>query len=106
MVSMINPEETYVQKSAEILRFISVSIFMFGVFSVYFQTINGSGNTMVSFAIEIICAVIYLVSTYILVKVIAPDIKWIWVNEYIYFGAMGICSILYLRFFNWKKKEI
>jgi Na+-driven multidrug efflux pump len=106
MVSMINPEDTYVQKSAEILRFISVSIFMFGVFSVYFQTINGSGNTMVSFAIEIICAVIYLVSTYILVKVIAPDIKWIWVNEYIYFGAMGICSILYLRFFNWKKKEI
>lgn len=106
LVGLINPDHDYIMKSADILRYISFSIFMYGFFSVYFQTINGSGNTMVTFTIEVICAFIYIVSTYILIKVIQPDILWIWSNEYIYFGSMGLFSMLYLRLFDWKKKEI
>jgi putative MATE family efflux protein len=106
LIEMINPELAYIEKSAEILRYISVSIFMFGFFSVYFQTINGSGNTMASFMIEILCAIVYLLASYLLIKVLQVDVRWIWTNEYIYFGTMGILSILYLRFFDWKKKVV
>ena len=106
LIEMINPELAYIEKSAEILRYISVSIFMYGFFSVYFQTINGSGNTMASFMIEILCAIVYLLASYLLIKVLQVDVRWIWTNEYIYFGTMGILSILYLRFFDWKKKVV
>ena len=103
---MINPAEAYVQKSAEILRFISISTLIFGFGSVYFQTINGSGNTHVTFLIEVISVVIYLISSYILIKVIKLDIFWIWSVEYIYFGIMALLSIGYLRLFDWKKKNL
>jgi len=106
MIAMINPEEAYIEKSAEILRFISISIMMYGVFSVYFQTINGSGNTVVSFTIEVICAIVYLGFSYYIIKVADVDILWVWTNEYVYFGCMGIFSLLYLNLFDWKKKEI
>jgi putative MATE family efflux protein len=106
LIEMINPEQAYIHKSAEILRYISVSIFMYGFFSVYFQTINGSGNTMASFMIEIICAIVYLLASYLLIKVLQVDVRWIWTNEYIYFGSMGILSMLYLKFFDWKKKVV
>ena len=33
LVGMINPNEEYISKSADILRYISISIFMFGIFS-------------------------------------------------------------------------
>jgi Na+-driven multidrug efflux pump len=103
---MINPNQTYLAESAETLRFISGSIFMYGFFSVYFQTINGSGNTQVTFLIEILCGIFYLCYSYYLIKVANAEILWIWSNEYIYFGVMGILSIIYLRYFDWKKKEI
>jgi putative MATE family efflux protein len=106
LVGMINPNEEYISKSADILRYISVSIFMFGIFSVYFQTINGSGNTVASFTIEVLCAILYIVSTYLLIKVFKVDVLWIWSNEYIYFGCMGLFSVVYLRIFDWKKKVI
>ncbi len=106
LISMINPEEEYIQKSAEILRFISISTLIFGFGSVYFQTINGSGNTMITFTIEVISVIIYLISSYILIKVLKSDIYWIWSVEYIYFGTMGLLSIGYLRFFDWKKKVL
>jgi putative MATE family efflux protein len=102
LISMINPAEEYVEKSAEILRFISISTLIFGFGSVYFQTINGSGNTMITFTIEVISVIIYLISAYILIKVLKSDIYWIWSVEYIYFGTMGLLSIGYLRFFDWK----
>jgi multidrug resistance protein, MATE family len=79
---------------------------MYGIFSVYFQTINGSGNTMASFMIEILCAIVYLLSSFLLIKVLQVDVLWIWTNEYIYFGTMGILSMLYLKFFDWKKKVV
>ena len=106
LISMINPSKEYIHKSADILRLISVSTLLFGFISVYFQTINGSGNTMVTFKIEIICIIIYLSFSYYFIKIIKLDIYWIWAVEYIYFGLTGILSIGYLRFFDWKKKIV
>lgn len=106
LVGLINPADAYIEKSAEIMRYISVSILLYGLFSVYFQTINGSGNTMVSFSIEVICVGVYIITAYILIKVLQLDIFWVWSVEYVYFGTMGLLSILYLRYFDWKKKEV
>lgn len=106
LVKLINPEAEFVQGSAEILRFVSGSIFIYGLTSVYYQTINGSGNTRFTFLIEFIAVFIYLFFAYLFIKVLHWDIYWIWSVEYIYFGTMGILSIGYLRFFNWQKKKI
>jgi Na+-driven multidrug efflux pump len=103
---MVNPNELYTARSAEILRFVAISIFLYGTVSVYFQTINGSGNTMASFIIEIICVGVYMISAFLFIKVFQFDIFWIWSVEYIYFGMLGFLSIGYLYFFKWQKKIV
>jgi O-antigen/teichoic acid export membrane protein len=102
----LNPSDLHVEKSAEILRFISISIFIFGFVSVYVQTISGSGNTGVNLLIETTCVVIYICAAYLFIKVWHWDILWIWSVEYVYFISMGVLSIGYLNLFDWKKKEI
>jgi Na+-driven multidrug efflux pump len=104
LIKIVNPNELYAEKSAEILRFVAVSIFLYGTVSVYFQTINGSGNTMASFIIEVICVAVYMTSAYLFIKVFKFDIYLIWSVEYIYFGMLGFLSIAYLYFFKWQKK--
>jgi len=106
LIRFVNPNELYVAKSAEILRFVSISIFLYGFVSVYFQTINGSGNTVFSMMVEILSVFIYLIAAFLFIKVFHFDLYWIWSVEYIYFGTIGLLSILYLRFFNWHKKVI
>ncbi|MFT6503136.1 MAG: putative MATE family efflux protein [Crocinitomicaceae bacterium] len=106
LVKMINPEAAYLKGSAEILRFVSGSVLIYGLSSVYFQTINGSGNTKFTLYIETIAVGFYLGFAYLFIKVFNWDIYWIWSVEYIYFSIMGILSIGYLRFFNWQKKTI
>jgi MATE family multidrug resistance protein len=106
MIRWINPQEAYIQKSADILRFVSGSIFIFGLISVKFQTVHGSGNTMVSFGIEFLSVFTYTLGAFILIKVLHADIFWVWSVEYIYFITLGTASILYLKFFNWKNTQI
>jgi MATE family multidrug resistance protein len=106
LIRFLNPSEIHVLKSAEILRFISISIFIYGSVSVYYQTINGSGNTNVTFFIETTCVVVYVLAAYLFIKVWHWDILWVWSVEYVYFTVMGILSVGYLKLFDWKKKII
>jgi Na+-driven multidrug efflux pump len=106
LLSFINPEEIYLDKSADILRFIFGSIMIYGFVSVKFQTINGSGNTNVTFLIELLSVGIYMISCYLFIKVFTWDIFWVWSVEYVYFISLGILSIGYLMLFNWKNKKI
>ncbi|MFM6946646.1 MAG: MATE family efflux transporter [Flavobacteriales bacterium] len=106
MIRMVNPAEAYVSKSADILRLIAVSILVFGFISVYFQTIHGSGNTIHSMLIEFFTVGVYAIFCYLFIKVWNLDIFWIWTVEYIYFGLLGLISILYLKNFAWQKKQV
>lgn len=97
LISIINPSTYHQQKSGEILQFVAFSIVIYGVFMVYFQTINGLGKTKITFIIEIICIIIYLFSAYYIIKIEQASIFWIWSVEYLYFITMGILSIGYLK---------
>lgn len=106
LIRLINPAELYVEKSAQILRLISVSIMLYGFASVYFQTIHGSGNTLHSMFIEFGTVSVYVVFCYLFIKEWNLDVYWIWTVEYIYFILMGLASISYLRLYDWKKKIV
>jgi putative MATE family efflux protein len=106
MIRMVNPAEAYVAKSADILRLIAVSILLFGFISVYFQTIHGSGNTLHSMLIEFFTVGVYSIFCFLFIKVWALDVYWIWTVEYIYFGVLGLVSIIYLRTTKWQNKQV
>ena len=92
--------------SAQILRMISFSIILYGIISVYYQTILGSGNTVYSLIIEITTIILYLSACYLFIQVLKLEIFWIWTVEYIYFGTIGIMSVLYLKNSRWKNKIV
>ena len=106
MISLVNPNDIYIKESASILRFVFGAVILYGASSIYFQAINGTGNTRVNFFIELIAVIIYLMVAYILIKVLEMNIFWIWSVEYYYFTTIGLLSFIYIRFFNWKKKII
>lgn len=106
LIRLINPKELYIKDSVEILQMVAGSIFMFAIFTPYFQSINGSGNTQATLFIEITCIIIYITCAYFFIKVWEWDIYYIWFVEYIYFGTLGLFSVGYLILFNWQKKII
>ena len=103
LVGLINPNEEFIAKSAETLRFVAPSMLLFCIGSVFLQSINGIGRTHVTFLIELVMTGSYLVYSYMTIRVWQWDVKYIWSVEYIYFGLMTILSFSYLKWSNWKK---
>lgn len=106
LVRLINPHEEYVKASADILSFVFSSVVLFSISSVFAQTINGSGNTRVSFIIEMLGCLFYVIYGYLVIKVFNFTIFWVWSIEYVYYGSTFLMSMLYIKFFNWRNKVI
>lgn len=106
LIAFVNPEQEYIAKSADTLQFLFGSMMLYGFCSIYFYAISGSGNTRYTFIIELISVLAYILCAYLFIKVLKWDIKSVWAVEYVYFGVIGALSIFYLKFFNWKKKQI
>jgi len=103
LIGLVNPREEVIHESAFILRQVFPAILVFAFTSVYFNTINGSGNTKASLIIELICVSLYLSCAYLFIFVLNFTIDQVWYVEYIYFSTLALGSLLYLKFFNWKK---
>jgi putative MATE family efflux protein len=104
LIRLVNNHPDHIRESARILRIISGSIIIYGLGSVYFQTISGSGNTRVTFLVECIATCFYLTAAYLLIKVFEAPLHLVWLVEYVYFITMGVTSLGYLRLFNWTKE--
>lgn len=104
LIAIINPNTTYIEDSAHILRIMFGSIIIYGLITPYFHTISGSGNTRTSLTIEIISTCVYILYSYFAIYVWKWNITGVWTVEYLYFSVVGGLSIAYLAFFNWRKK--
>ncbi len=99
-----NPER--MQTIANLFQLIFGSMILVGIVSPYFHFLSGSGNTKISFLVEVSAIAIYLISAYILVMVLKSDLMGVWAVEYIYFSSLGIFSFLYFKFANWKNTVV
>jgi multidrug resistance protein, MATE family len=105
LIWLVNDDPLYIEESARILRIVSGSILIYGLSSVYFQTISGSGNTRVTFVVECMCTFLYLLAAFLLIKVWKAPVHLVWLVEYVYFISMGAFSLAYLTFFKWHPEQ-
>jgi putative MATE family efflux protein len=89
-----------------IFLLVSGSMLLFGGIAPFFNAVSGTGNTKASMLIEITSIAIYLIASFLIIYILKADLYSVWSVEYIYFGALGLFSIIYLKFANWKKTEI
>jgi putative MATE family efflux protein len=78
----------------------------FSIAIILLNGVAGTANTQISLFIEIIAAVIYLISAYTLAIRLKSPTHIIWGSEYIYFILLGTMSAVYLRTGKWKNKKI
>jgi MATE family, multidrug efflux pump len=99
-----NPDITpeILQNSADALQFVSGSIILYAIMVVPFNSIAALGKTNLTFGIEVMAIILYLIACYFFIVKWNWNIVNVWWVEYIYFGTIGFASIAYL-YINRKK---
>lgn len=95
-----------IRSSVASLRVMLVS-YLFGIPAfVYFLAIAGTGNTKVTFWIEISVLVLYIAFTYLFAIHLRADVAVTWSVETIYCMALLLLSYAYMKKGRWKGKII
>jgi len=95
-----------IQQTIDTLLIVLPAMLIFSLTSIMLATVEGSGNTIAGFIVEIATVTVYLTSAYFMVYQWHWPIHLVWTADIIYFIALGLFSLLFLWNGKWKWKEV
>lgn len=106
VISIYTNNAKLIQDTIPAFYVVSISAIFLTVGFVLFSGVSGTGMTKVSFAIETLVILFYVLVTYLLVNMKNSSIEMVWSVEIFYGIIIGILSFLYLKYGNWQDKRI
>ncbi len=96
-------DESIIAESIPIFNIVLISLIFYGVGNVVYNTVVTIGSNIVSLIILLSVVLIYTIFMYYVFFIVIDSLELAWITEWVYWAAMAIISVLYLKFANWKK---
>jgi putative MATE family efflux protein len=95
-----------ISASLPALYVINVAALFLAVGFIFFSAVSGTGKTQVSFMIEMVVILFYLLMAFFLADYLRLEVQFVWITECFYSISLGILSFLYLKYGNWKTSVV
>jgi len=95
----------FVQEAIPVLRMVTAGLLIMSVGNIWLNGVTGTGKTKVNLAIEIIAISIYLIYTWIVMKVNYTTLAMAWSNELVYWTSILIMAYWYIKSGKWKSEK-
>jgi multidrug resistance protein, MATE family len=105
-LSIYTSDQELIQYAVPSLRIIMVAAMLIAVSTILFNSVVGTGNTVVNLTMEALAIAVYVVYCYYFIYVRQSPLYICWSSEFVYWGSLLIVSFLYLRSGKWKNKQI
>lgn len=106
IIGLFSKSPQIINETLPVYSVVTQASFALAFGMILFQSVSGTGNTKSALSIEFAIISIYLGSIYWMVNNSDQNIAQIWKMEFVYGIGLGILSLLYLRFGQWKNKSI
>ena len=98
--------EGFIKQGIPLLRLVSFVMVLMSAASVWLNSVTGTGNSKVTFLIELAAIIFYCIYIYLVLEVYRLSIFWGWMSEVIYWSIMLSLSFFYMKSGKWKTKVI
>ncbi|HTL07025.1 MAG TPA: MATE family efflux transporter [Chitinophagaceae bacterium] len=105
-LSVYGQNTDWVNHAIPVLRIVSSALVIMSFSTVCVNAVTGTGNTRVSFFIELVTILRYCCFVWTVLERLQLSVAIGWTSEWLYWGAMFTMSIIYLRSGRWKGKVI
>lgn len=94
----------FVHEGIPVLRVVSVDLILMCLANIWLNGVTGTGKTKINLLIEIVAISVYLIYTWIFIKVHFISLAFAWTNELVYWCVIFIMAYSYLKSGKWKVK--
>jgi len=106
ILSFYGQGEDFISNAIPVVWVISIALIIMSFSVVWLNAVAGSGSTHINLVIELISITIYVAYVYFVLEVWNKSIVYGWMSEGLYWSTMFILAFLYMRFGNWRKRNI
>jgi MATE family multidrug resistance protein len=106
VLSIYGQDNEFVEQAIPVLRVVSVAMIMHSCSFIFLFAVTGSGNTRITFFIEVLAIVFYTIYVYLVLDKYFLDITYGWMSEWLYSICILTPSFLYMRSGKWKGKVV
>lgn len=92
------------QSAVPVIYVVGMATLISAVGMVLFETVSGTGNTLVAMLLEAGVLLAYIAYIYLTSQ--SLSIQWVWTAEWVYNISIGLISFLYLWKADWSRKKI
>lgn len=105
-LNLFGQDAAFVAMGTPVLRLIAFAMIIMSMATVWLQAVTGTGNSRMTFLIEVASIVFYCLYVYLTLEVYHLPIFWGWASELLYWLVMLSLSFWYLSSGKWRKKVI
>ena len=95
----------FIEEGIPVIRMVSAGLLIMSIANIWLNGVTGTGKTKVNLMIEIIAISVYMVYTWIFMKVHYISLTIAWSNELIYWTTIFTLSFLFLKSGKWKTRN-
>lgn len=95
-----------IQQTVDCMHMVLPAMMVFAFTNILLATLEGSGNTIKGFLVEMITTIIYIAVAYCMVYIWKWPIHLVWTADYVYFFFIGILSLAFLWNGKWKHNQV
>jgi multidrug resistance protein, MATE family len=96
-------DETFVRAGIPVVRMVSIGLMFMSIANIWLNGVTGTGKTTMNLFIEIVAITLYLVYTWIFMKVHYISLAMAWSNELVYWLTIFAFAYWFLKSGRWKK---
>ncbi|MGZ5286024.1 MAG: MATE family efflux transporter, partial [Flavisolibacter sp.] len=105
-LGLFRNEALFIETGVPVLRTISFAMLILSVGTVWLNAVTGTGNSRITFLIEVVAIIFYCSYVYIVLELRHLGILWGWMSEVLYWSILFLFSWYYIRSGKWKSTVI
>lgn len=106
LLSIYGQDEAFITAGIPVFRVVTTAMVLMSFSVIWVNAVTGTGNSRVTFLIELVTIVIYCAYIYLVLEKYFLSITIGWMSEWLYWLSMFFFAWLYMRSGKWKDKVI
>ena len=106
LLSIFGQDEIFIDAAIPVVRIVTLAMVMMSFSVIWLNAVTGTGNSRVTFFIELITITLYCIYVYLILEKYNLSITWGWISEWLYWISIFGLSYWYIRSGKWKGKVI
>lgn len=106
LLTVFGQDQSFITTAIPVVRVVTLAMVMMSFSVVWLNAVTGTGNSRVTFLIELITIILYCLYVYIVLEKYNLSITWGWMSEWLYWMSIFSLSYWYIRSGRWKDKVI